>query len=385
MAYKVFLDAGHGGYDNGAVGFGRTEKDDNLELTLAVGEILQENGVDVGYTRVEDVYDSPVRKAQIANEAGADLFVSFHRNSSPQANQYQGVQTLVYDETGLKKEVADAVNAALEEVGFVNLGTEERKNLAVLRRTEMPSLLIEAGFINSETDNAIFEESFDEMARAIASAIYTTLDEKGLLEAGQGTASSRGLSGMAGEEESFAGNMMSGDTDNVGQTAQEWTPENWNRQSRMTETERNENGMQGNNASNRMSDSRNMGNGMQGNNALNRMSDSRQMDNGNWTSFTDPNTVNPNMNSRWGIQYGCWREECTREPAYQIQTGLFRNYMNAVRMKANLERDGYPATIQLYKDLFAVRTGYYPNVSDAKRAEGMLRSLGYDTLIMTIK
>ena len=66
---KIILDAGHGGYDNGAVYNGRKEKDDNLSLTLAVGEILSDSGVEVGYTRVDDVYQSPVDKARIANQS----------------------------------------------------------------------------------------------------------------------------------------------------------------------------------------------------------------------------------------------------------------------------------------------------------------------------
>ena len=76
MAVTVALDAGHGGYDGGATYEGRREKDDNLAITLAVGEILQRNGVNVVYTRTEDVYDSPVRKAQIANEAGVDMVIA---------------------------------------------------------------------------------------------------------------------------------------------------------------------------------------------------------------------------------------------------------------------------------------------------------------------
>ena len=48
---RVILDAGHGGYDNGAQYDGRKEKDDNLRLTLAVGQILEQNGVPVSYTR----------------------------------------------------------------------------------------------------------------------------------------------------------------------------------------------------------------------------------------------------------------------------------------------------------------------------------------------
>ena len=57
---KVILDAGHGGTtDPGAVYQGRQEKNDNLRMALAVGQILNDHGVDVGYTRVQDVYQSP--------------------------------------------------------------------------------------------------------------------------------------------------------------------------------------------------------------------------------------------------------------------------------------------------------------------------------------
>ena len=94
MAYKIVLDAGHGGGDPGAVYQGRQEKDDTLTLTMAVGEILERNGIDVVYTRTEDIYQTPFEKAKLANESGADYFISFHRNSSPRDNQYQGAEVL---------------------------------------------------------------------------------------------------------------------------------------------------------------------------------------------------------------------------------------------------------------------------------------------------
>ena len=59
----VMLDAGHGGYDSGAVYGDRYEKNDTLSLVLAVGTILENNGVDVLYTRTTDVYQSPNEKA----------------------------------------------------------------------------------------------------------------------------------------------------------------------------------------------------------------------------------------------------------------------------------------------------------------------------------
>lgn len=191
MPVRIAIDAGHGGYDNGATYQGRREKDDNLDIALAVGEILEQNGVEVVYTRVTDVYDSPVRKAQIANEAGVDYFISIHRNSSPNTNTYSGVETLVYDETGIKAEMARQINEQLAEVGFNNLGINERKDLAVLRRTQMPALLVEVGFINTDADNALLDANFEETAQAIADGVLNTLGirnetEGNVPEAGEG-------------------------------------------------------------------------------------------------------------------------------------------------------------------------------------------------------
>lgn len=175
----VTLDAGHGGYDNGASYQGRREKEDNLNLALAVGNILQNRGVDVRYTRTEDVYQTPQRKAAIANENGSDLFVSFHRNSSPSPNQYSGVQTLVYADSGPRRLLAQNINNELEKVGFTNLGISVRKDLPVIRESDMPAGLVEVGFINTERDNALLDAKFPEVAQAIADGILQTLQETG--------------------------------------------------------------------------------------------------------------------------------------------------------------------------------------------------------------
>lgn len=176
MPYSIMLDAGHGGSDPGAVYNGRQEKDDTLRLTLAVGEILQNNGVDVQYTRTTDIYQSPFEKAMEANNAGVDFFVSIHRNSFPTSNQVMGVESLVYDLSGIKYEMAQNINEQLETVGFVNLGVKARPNLIVLKRTNMPAVLVEAGFINSDTDNQLFDANFQDIAEAIARGILDTLD-----------------------------------------------------------------------------------------------------------------------------------------------------------------------------------------------------------------
>ena len=168
---KIAIDAGHGGTDPGAVYQGRQEKDDNLKLALAVGERLQNGGLDVFYTRTEDVYQTPYQKAMSANESGADFLISLHRNSSEYPNQYTGVETLVYDRTGEKVEIAEEISDGLENIGFRNNGVKIRPGLVILRRSKMPAILVESGFINSEEDNRLFDEEFDRIADAIADTI----------------------------------------------------------------------------------------------------------------------------------------------------------------------------------------------------------------------
>ena len=161
MPYSMMLDSGHGGSDPGAVYRGRREKDDTLRLTLAVGEILQENGIEVLYTRTTDVYLSPYERAVEANQAGVDFFLSIHRNSYPTDNEVMGVESLIYDLSGLKYQMAQEINEQLETVGFVDLGVKARPNLVVLKRTRMPAVLVEAGFINSDTDNKLVLDTLE--------------------------------------------------------------------------------------------------------------------------------------------------------------------------------------------------------------------------------
>ncbi|MDD3218160.1 MAG: N-acetylmuramoyl-L-alanine amidase [Lachnospiraceae bacterium] len=181
MAYKIIIDPGHGGGDPGAVYNGRQEKDDNLNLGLAVGEILKNRGFDVLYTRDSDVYQTPFEKASFANENNGDLFISFHRNSSPNNNEYSGIETLVYDKSGLKYQLAENIDAEVAKVGYRNLGVKERPGLVVLRRTRMPAVLIETGFLNNDRDNELYDEKFDQIAEAIANAVTDTLREDGIV------------------------------------------------------------------------------------------------------------------------------------------------------------------------------------------------------------
>ena len=134
------------------------------------------------YTRTTDAYTSPYERAMQANNAGVDFFISIHRNSFPTDNEVSGVESLVYDLSGIKYQMAQDINDQLEAIGFVNLGVKARPNLVVLRRTRMPAVLVEVGFINSDVDNRLFDDNFDDIAQAIASGILDTLESVGVIQ-----------------------------------------------------------------------------------------------------------------------------------------------------------------------------------------------------------
>lgn len=167
------LDAGHGGSDSGAVYNGRLEKNDNLRITLAVGERLARSGERVLYTRTDDSTVDLTYRSTMANSAGATYFVSFHRNSASTVGR--GVE--VYYHTSLSAQstaarMAAPVQDALVACGFHNRGVKQAK-FSVLRRTSMPAILVELAFINNEAENAKLDSEFDRIADAIASALLS--------------------------------------------------------------------------------------------------------------------------------------------------------------------------------------------------------------------
>lgn len=171
----VVLDAGHGGYDNGAVNGTRKEKDDNLRMTLAVGSILKNCGVNVVYTRSTDVFIPLLERSQISNNAGADLFASIHRNSStlPSAN---GVENWVYVTPSQKAvAAADLVLSRIVSAGVQSNRGLKYGNFSVVRHTKAPAMLLELGFISNAEDNRLFDTRFDAYATAIASGILSSL------------------------------------------------------------------------------------------------------------------------------------------------------------------------------------------------------------------
>lgn len=173
----VIIDAGHGGEEPGAVYGERKEKDDNLKLALAVGDSLENAGVRVYYTRTTDVFQNPNEKAAIGNRSDADFFISIHRNAMPVPGTGSGALTLIYEDKGDAEKLAGNIQQGLTRAGFADLGIQERPGLAVLNRTKMPAVLIEAGFIDNPKDNQFFDANLDTIAKAISDGILKTFQE----------------------------------------------------------------------------------------------------------------------------------------------------------------------------------------------------------------
>ncbi|MCL2599257.1 MAG: N-acetylmuramoyl-L-alanine amidase [Firmicutes bacterium] len=170
----IVLDAGHGGYDAGAVNGNRQEKDDNLRMTLAIGRTLQSCGVNVLYTRDTDVFIPLMDRSRISNNAGADYFVSIHRNSStsPQANGFE-VHTYTTPTAESMRLAQNILQAAVTAGVQSNRGIKQ-SNLSVLRNTTAPAVLVEANFISNAMDNQLFDNYFEQMVQNIADGILKT-------------------------------------------------------------------------------------------------------------------------------------------------------------------------------------------------------------------
>lgn len=176
MSLKVCIDAGHGGKDSGAVNGKRYEKDDTLRFAIQLGKTLLANGIEVVFTRTDDVYSSPISKAKIGNRFNADYFLCIHRNAAF-SKKSAGVETLVYNKKGMKYKIATDINESIASIGFNNRGVKRKLNLAVLNHTIMPAILINIGFITNNSDNELFDKKFNEIVEAVAKSF---LEAQGL-------------------------------------------------------------------------------------------------------------------------------------------------------------------------------------------------------------
>lgn len=378
MPYSIMLDAGHGGTDPGAVYNGRREKDDTLRLVLAIGQILQNRGVDVEYTRTTDIYETPFQKAMEANEAGVDYFVSIHRNSFEQDNIVSGVESLVYDLSGIKYRMAENINANLETVGFVNLGVKARPNLVVLKRTKMPAVLVEVGFLNSNTDNQLFDENFDDIALAIADGILETLEEVAResavnqMETGQEMLSSE--SGESRQNGAYFENSENKQNETYFEDRNkayvEYSEDNVS--DKIAGAAENPGVLQDMRQDQSVE--------LSGNTATlnNNIETTRNITTNN-SAEPSGNTISGNVISDNRLSE---KARLSRPGAYRVQVGLYRNWVYAQRLLDELLAAGYPAYLDESGPYIRVQVGPFMTLMEAVRMERKLRRDGYDTLVI---
>lgn len=178
----VCLDAGHGADDVGATSADgtRLEKNDNLRLTLRIRDKLEEKGVTVVLTRSDDSDITLKERCKLANKKQCDFFLSIHRNSSVSGSGFEA--WIAKEPKGSEAELAENLVARLSEISSLpNRGVKRGyrdssgNNYYVNSNTNMPSILLEVGFVTSEADNESFDKSLDENAEAIATVIYDYL------------------------------------------------------------------------------------------------------------------------------------------------------------------------------------------------------------------
>ncbi len=171
---KIFIDPGHGGKDPGAVAAdGLKESEVNLDISLRLGKILENAGWTVKYSRTTDVYVPLDERAKMANDFGADYFVSVHSNSSDNKSA-GGTETLFYKENTVSERLANSVQIHLCETIELRDRGIRQQNVAVLRLTKMPAILVEVAFISNPKEATLLgDPDFRQLsANGIAEGIF---------------------------------------------------------------------------------------------------------------------------------------------------------------------------------------------------------------------
>lgn len=189
----IMLDAGHGGIDPGALNEDKDilEKDINLQITLKLRELLEASGCLVLLTREEDVslYEEGVDKTirqkynenlknrkKLIKESGVDAFISIHLNKFEQS-KYYGAQTFYPEGQDDSKLLSKFIQEELKRVVDKSNQREVKpsKDIYLLKDNEIPSVLIECGFLSNEKETDLLND--EKYQEKIAWAIYAGMQK----------------------------------------------------------------------------------------------------------------------------------------------------------------------------------------------------------------
>jgi N-acetylmuramoyl-L-alanine amidase len=174
----VIVDPGHGGKDPGAIGLGGLrEVDVILPIAQQVASLLEQQGIQAVMTRTSDYFVDLAPRVTMAERANADLFVSIHANSiGPNRPDISGLETYYYDSG---QRLAQTIHSSiLQNLDIKDRGIR-RARFYVLRKTSMPSVLVEVGFVTGREDAGKLSNSTyrSQMAQAIARGILQYIQQ----------------------------------------------------------------------------------------------------------------------------------------------------------------------------------------------------------------
>lgn len=170
---KVFLSAGHGGSDPGAVANGLREKDINLNTLIACQEELLKHGVTVVCSRTTDADDPVSQEVKEANASKADIAVSFHAN----AGGGDGFEAYYYSSSIKGKKLAGLCEKYVKDLRQNSRGVKAGDKLYFIKNTKMPAVLVESFFVDNTTDKKMGDTIAEQRAfgKAYAKAILEYL------------------------------------------------------------------------------------------------------------------------------------------------------------------------------------------------------------------
>lgn len=147
--YKVFIDAGHGGKDNGSSHNGYLEDVINLQIAQKLKNKLLNEGLKVEMSRNDDTYLSLSERANQSNNSDANMFISIHQNAASSTSAH-GVETYYFSDKN--KSLASAIHKSIINSTSANNRNVRNGNFQVLRDNKKPSILLECGFISNSSE-----------------------------------------------------------------------------------------------------------------------------------------------------------------------------------------------------------------------------------------
>lgn len=175
--FKIVLDAGHGGRDQGAAGRKIQEKEVALKIAQRAAKYIKRRtrGVDVILTRDRDEFISLNERANFANFCQADLFISIHANSA--RGYAEGTETFVWNKrhNPWSLKLARLIQKEYTERGNRKNRGVKKANFAVLRNTNMPAVLTEVGFISNAKEEKYLKSR--KGRRKLAYCIYQAVKQ----------------------------------------------------------------------------------------------------------------------------------------------------------------------------------------------------------------